>query len=301
MNVTPAPQGTTVEGAQQRIAALLNPQPEEKAEPSLLGTTPVTEETTQPEVTPEVQTFKVKVDGADLDVPLDELLKGYSRTSDYTRKTQKVSEERKALEAEAAAVKQEREQYANALKVLESQLTTEEQVDWARLESEDPIAYATKKLKDRDRKDQLALVQQEQQRIAYLRAEEERKALLVHVQTEQAKLADAIPEWKDAKVAKAEKEKLSSYLQGLGYSEADISQIYDHRAVVTIRKAALYDEMMSKAKTTTEKVGNSPKTARPGNLQPQTSKEFAQAREQLRKTGKPADAVAALNHILRVK
>jgi hypothetical protein len=301
MNVTPAPQGTTVEGAQQRIAALLNPQPEEKAEPSLLGTTPVTEETTQPEVTPEVQTFKVKVDGADLDVPLDELLKGYSRTSDYTRKTQKVSEERKALEAEAAAVKQEREQYANALKVLESQLTTEEQVDWARLESEDPIAYATKKLKDRDRKDQLTLVQQEQQRIAYLRAEEERKALLVHVQTEQAKLADAIPEWKDAKVAKAEKEKLSSYLQGLGYSEADISQIYDHRAVVTIRKAALYDEMMSKAKTTTEKVGNSPKTARPGNLQPQTSKEFAQAREQLRKTGKPADAVAALNHILRVK
>jgi DNA repair exonuclease SbcCD ATPase subunit len=298
MDVTNTPpSGTSVE---QRLSALLSPQPQ--AEPSLLGTaTSDPEETSQPEVTPDVQTFKVKVDGADLDVPLDELLKGYSRTSDYTRKTQKVSEERKALEAETSAVKKEREQYTNALKVLESQLSTEEQVDWARLEIEDPIQYATKKLKDRDRKDQLALVQQEQQRIAYLRAEEERKALLTHIQAEQAKLADAIPEWKDAKVAKTEKEKLSSYLADLGYSEADISQIYDHRAVQTIRKAWLYDEMMSKAKTQTEKVGNSPKTARPGNLQPQTSKEYAQAREQLRKTGKTVDAIAALNHILRVK
>ena len=45
---------------------------------------------------PQVRTFKVKVDGEEVEVPEDELLKGYSRTQDYTRKTQQLAEQRKA-------------------------------------------------------------------------------------------------------------------------------------------------------------------------------------------------------------
>ena len=45
------------------------------------------------------QTFRVKVDGEEVEVPLDELLKGYSRTADYTRKTQAIAEARKQAEA----------------------------------------------------------------------------------------------------------------------------------------------------------------------------------------------------------
>lgn len=300
MDVNSAPKGTTVDGAASKIAALLNPTQEAPESPptSLVEPGEVTEDISQPSPTTEVQTFKVKVDGEELDVPLDELLKGYSRTSDYTRKTQKISEERKALEAEASRVKQEREQYSQALKLIENNLSQEPKVDWARLEQEDPIAYATQKLKERDRKDQLYAIQQEQHRVAYLQAEEQKKALETYVQTEQAKLADAIPEWKDAKVAKAEKEKLSNYLQNLGYSEAEISQIYDHRAVVALRKAALYDEMMSKARTQVEKAGNSPKTTRPGNLQQFGSKDREQAFIKA-KSGKVNDVAAALKHILK--
>ena len=299
MDVNTAPKGTTVDGAAVKLAALFNPQPQAETPPtSLVEPESVTEETSQPDSKLEVQTFKVKVDGEELDVPLDELLKGYSRTSDYTRKTQKVSEERKALEAEAAAVKQEREQYQQALQAVAKSLSQEPQIDWAKLEQEDPIAYATAKLKERDRKDHLMQVQMEQQRIAHLQADEQRKALETYVQTEQAKLADAIPEWRDAKVAKAEKEKLSNYLQNLGYSEAEISQIYDHRAVVALRKAALYDEMMSKAKSQVEKAGTSPKTARPGNLQQQSSREAQMAFQQA-KSGKLNDVARALNFIIK--
>ena len=48
------------------------------------------EEDTQDETKPEV--FTVKVDGKEIEVTLDELQKGYSRTQDYTRKTQQVAE-----------------------------------------------------------------------------------------------------------------------------------------------------------------------------------------------------------------
>lgn len=298
-----APTGTTVKEAAVQIAAILNPPVEEEKKEEAVEASQEegTEETSQPESTPEVQTFRVKVDGEEVEVPLDELLKGYSRTSDYTRKTQKIAEERKALESEAYQVKAERQQYAEALNLLANQLASqEEKVDWARLEVEDPIGYATRKLKERDRKDQLTLVQMEQQRIAHLQSEEQRKALESYVQAEQAKLADAIPEWKDAKVAKAEKEKLATYLVNLGYSEAEISQLYDHRAVVALRKAVLYDEMISKAKSTVETVKNSPKTARPGNLQDQpANKSYLDAKQKLAQSGKISDFARAFSELNR--
>jgi len=51
------------------------------------------EETQEEEEQPQVYT--VKVDGKEIEVTLDELQKGYSRTQDYTRKTQQVAETRK--------------------------------------------------------------------------------------------------------------------------------------------------------------------------------------------------------------
>jgi hypothetical protein len=75
-----------------------------------------TEEQEQPRV------FSVKVDGKEVEVTLDELQKGYSRTQDYTRKTQQIAEVRKQTEVELQAVRAEREQYAQLLSALESQV-----------------------------------------------------------------------------------------------------------------------------------------------------------------------------------
>ena len=41
---------------------------------------------------------RIKVDGEDLDVPLKEALQGYSRTADYTRKTQELAAQRQQVE-----------------------------------------------------------------------------------------------------------------------------------------------------------------------------------------------------------
>ena len=54
------------------------------------------------------QTFRVKIGGEEVEVPLDELLKGYSHTADYTRKTQAIAEARKqAEEAERIRIQAE--------------------------------------------------------------------------------------------------------------------------------------------------------------------------------------------------
>lgn len=51
----------------------------------------------------------VRVDGEDVTVPLSEAVQGYSRTQDYTRKTQALSDERTNLEAGLEEVRQYRQ------------------------------------------------------------------------------------------------------------------------------------------------------------------------------------------------
>ena len=93
--------------------------------------------------------YKVVVDGQELEVTLDELMKGYSRQSDYTRKTEKLSQERKILEdrnAQAQRLNEEakikRDEYAANIKLLEEQfLANESKVDMDKLYAEDPAEY----------------------------------------------------------------------------------------------------------------------------------------------------------------
>ena len=287
-----APKGITPETI-NALKGFLNPEgePVETSTESQPADNP---EDSVAEAQPEVRTFKVKVDGEELEVPEDELLKGYSRTSDYTRKTQKLSEERKALEAEAQAVRAEREQYSRTLEALKGQLQSVSEPDWSTLADQDPIEFVKQKELHRDRKEKLQALEMEQRRVAELQSQEQQRAFHTYLQDEQVKLTHAIPEWKNAEIAKTEKEKIANFALNLGYSEADLAQIYDHRAVVALRKAALYDEMMSKAKTQTEKVKDGPKTVSPGNLMPASrAKEFAKQREQLSKSGKERDFIAA--------
>ena len=292
-----APRGITSETI-DKIKAHLAPEAAKEvpeSEPTEAAeVTPEVEEESTEEPQAEVKTFRVKVDGEEIEVPEDELLKGYSRTKDYTKKTQKLAEERKAFEAEFQSVRSEREQYTKALEALKGQLQSAKEPDWERLQNEDPIEFVKQKELWRDRKEQFALIEQEKHRVAELQAQEQQKAFHSFLQEEQSRLLDALPEWKDAKKAQAEKEKIASFASSLGYSDEELAQIYDHRAVVALRKAALYDEMMSKAKSQSEKVKDSPKTQRPGNLQPVTrAKEFASAKEQLKSRGKVDDFVTA--------
>ena len=63
-------------------------------------------ETTEPETEPEtVPLYKVKVDGQEIEVPLEEALLGYQRSEAFKKRMQEVAEDRKALEREREALR----------------------------------------------------------------------------------------------------------------------------------------------------------------------------------------------------
>jgi hypothetical protein len=255
-----------------------------------------TEEDEQPQV------FTVKVDGKEIEVTLDELQKGYSRTQDYTRKTQQIAETRKAVEAEAAAIRAEREQYAQLLGALQQQLETagEQPIDWERLYAEDPIEWVRQRELSRDKQEKQAAIQSEQQRLSQLSAQQRAEEMKTILAQQQEELIKAVPEWKDSKKAKAEKALLIEFGQKIGYSEEELKNVFDHRAVVTLRKAALYDQMVSKRKDIKPVVNNGPRPVKPSAAgRVSSTTEGTRAKQRLAKTGRVDDAARAIELLMK--
>jgi len=255
-----------------------------------------TEEQEQPQV------FSVKVDGKEVEVTLDELQKGYSRTQDYTRKTQQIAEVRKQTEVELQAVRAEREQYAQLLSALESQVqqVAQPNIDWDRLYQEDPIEWVRQREVMRDNQEKAAAIQSEQQRLSQLSQQEQAQFMQQKLQHEQEALLAAIPDWKDAKKAQAEKALLVEFGQKIGFTPDELKNVVDHRAVLMLRKAALYDQMMSKRGNIKPVTNNGPRPAKPGAAgRVSNTTEAVRAQQRVAKTGRVDDAANAIFQLLK--
>ena len=247
------------------------------------------------------QTFTVKVDGKEVSVTLDELQKGYSRTQDYTRKTQQIAEVRKQVEQETQAVRAEREQYAQLLGALQAQLqSSEPQVDLERLYHEDPIEWVRQKEVMRERQEKLGAIQSEQQRLSQVSQYEQQRAMEAQLASQQEALLAALPDWKDPKKAKAEKALVIESAKAAGFTDEDLKSVYDHRLVLLLRKAALFDQMVSKRQGIKPVVNNGPRTAKPGAAgRVSTTTESMRAKQRLAKTGRVDDAASAIELLLK--
>jgi len=254
----------------------------------------------EPEEQEQPQTFSVKIDGKEVSVTLDELQKGYSRTQDYTRKTQQIAEVRKQVEQETQAVRAEREQYAQLLGALQAQLqSSEPQVDLDRLYHEDPIEWVRQKEVLRDRQEKAYAIQAEQQRLYQLSQQEQQQSIQQHLESQKDALLAALPEWKDPKKAKLEKAMLIESAKSAGFSDEDLKSVYDHRLVLLLRKAALFDQMVSKRQGIKPVVNNGPRPAKPGAAgRVSATSEVTRAKQRLAKTGRIDDAADAILKLL---
>jgi len=237
----------------------------------------------------EPQTYRVRVGDDEVDLTLDELQSGYMRQSDYTRKTQQVAEGRKQADAELQALAAERQSYADQLAAVEAALQQSEpsQEFWDNLNAEDPLEYVRQREAYRDRKEAMAQVQTEKERVhqeqmATLQAQAQER-----LKQEGQKLLQAIPEWRDPDTAQKEKTAVYTYAQRhLGYTADELQSAGDHRAINALRKAYLYDELMKQKPAATKKAKKAPKMVKGG--QPTTKRETSakKRQQQLHNIGK---------------
>lgn len=246
--------------------------------------------------------FVVKVDGKELEVDKEELIRGYQREADYTRKTQKLAEERRQVESEFQQVLAEREQYAQVLGQLKQKVQEFEpaEPDWNALEAQDPVEYARQWTHFQRRQQQMQAIQQEEARVNALRQAEQQKHLQAMLVAERDKLLEKIPEWKSPEKAKAERTSVLEYGKELGFSDTELDQVTDSRAVVALYKAMKYDQLMSKKPELQSKIKKAPKLLSPGSSGSVSSKSSDKARAQnrLAQTGSVKDAAALFDKFI---
>ena len=248
------------------------------------------------EQAPKDEKFIVKVDGKEIEVPKDELIRGYQREADYTRKTQKLAEERKLVESEFLQVREERQTYAQILGQLQQKLQEFEppEPDWNRLEVEDPTEYARQWTSHQRRQQQKYAIQAEELRIAQLQNADAQKHIHATLAAETARLKEKIPEWNSPEKAKAEGKALLEYGQVLGFSEQELNTITDSRALLALHKAWKYDQMMSKRPEFQAKIKKAPRMVTPGSAGNVSSKssDLNNAKKRLAQTGSVRDAAS---------
>jgi hypothetical protein len=302
--------GTVEEAAGQFLSLMDGGEPsQEQVEPVESDETEAQEdeesyEGEEQEEVEEQPVYRIKAAGEEKDVTLDDLVKSYQLGADYTKKTQEIAEQRKAVEAERAAIeesRQLRDAYAQRLQAIEQFLSQQQSEDDLEILKEtDPIGYAVKVADLSQKEKQLSAVRAEQYRLAQQQQAEYQQNLQQFVQTEMAKLSQALPEFADPEKGQAVRSDLRKFAASIGYSDEELSQVYDSRHVQVLYKAMQYDKLMQSKPQITKKVNEAPKMLKPGVAKAKSSEADALKKEKarLRDSGRVADAAAIFERFL---
>ena len=227
------------------------------------------------------------VDGESLTI--EELKLGWLRQSDYTKKTQTLSEGRKANDAQS----EQTHATMNALLAASgADLSRFEGVNWERVAVENPDQYAQAKANFEQTKSTYDYIKaqadqyrgQQQQQVDTEQKEAAQESLTV--------LKTNIPNWSNDLYYK-----IGEYaLKDLGVSGEEFNQVADHRMITALYKAMQYDQQKTVAIKKKLKSGPSKTLSggKAGTAKSSVSEASRKTRERLKKTGKVADAAAAI-------
>lgn len=299
----------TLDQAADQISNLLNPQPEdtqpqetpdqpqeateaeteeEAAEPDATAEESETEEDSQEE---KPQPVEIVIDGEKLSI--EEIKASRLRHADYTRKTQELADHRKQMEAEAAALKQERELYAQLLPALQAQLQ-EQEPDWDKLFEQDPNNAPKEYVKYQQRKEAARLAAAEAERVRNQQQSETEQQYRARLNEEYGKLLKAVPEWTNPDKYKADIEKLVGVAKQFGFTDQELNGFTDHRQILVLRAAA---QSMDQQKRVQAVKAAEPKVAvvKPGaKPAPKKVDGITEAKQRLARSGKVDDLAEIL-------
>ena len=320
---------SNVQGAAEKIAGILDPkkgQPEKKpeepkAEPS---ETPekqevqesqaeseatneqVTENTETEETTTELQEepnlHRLKVNGQEIEVSLDELKAGYSRDSDYRQKTHNLGIEKRELDGQRESLRQTydtRLQELNELIATADATVRQEQgsQDIQKLWEEDPTTAARLDYQMREKNRQLDDVRSKAR-------EAQTRQYNEFLDTQRELAAQKIPEYSDPNKADQFKINMRNSLRSYGFNDQEIGQLADHRFLMVAKDAMGYKNLKDKKPIVQKKVANAPKVVKAGVAKSSTSSGREQIRNKINRLGKTGhikDAQAAIMDMINLK
>ena len=245
---------------------------------------------------PAEQLFTVKVDGREQQVPLDELLRGYSGQAYIQKGMKEVAETKQQAAAVYEALMSERQQiaqFAQAMQTGQMPMRPPEPPS-EELLAKDPIGYLEARVKYDKELGAFQQGQQAMQELAARQAQAEEQSHRVRLAKEQQLLAQAIPAFaKPETAAKVKQDLLKAGQEVYGFGQEELSAVADHRMLRVLHDAAQYRRLMA-GKVAEKQPTQAPKTPviKPGvKVGEQAGKKAKteKAKAQMKRTGSVDD------------
>lgn len=258
-----------------------------------------TEETE--EETDESEIFVVIVDGEEVEIKEDELLSGYQRQKDYTRKTQELATERSKVNSYVEQLEAERQKYVDKLAELVEQdvdgLKEYENIDWADLKANDTQKFLMLQYEMNEKRTALQTKLDAKTKAQEQAREEKEISNAEFYKTQNERAKEIVEGWQGA-----EHEALIEGLQGqakaIGFTEAE-EDLFKHAIVIKLlQKAQAFDDLKHTQEAVVEKKikRKVPKVVKAGTPQQKPkpeAKRFNDSFNKLKKTGNIKDSVDA--------
>ena len=251
----------------------------------------------------ERKTFRVKANGEEKDVTLNELVEGYQKGSKTTlRKVSSISSTKvKQVEAEAHAVNeamQMREEYAHRLGQVQQLLqNNNDDMNLEELKENDPIQYAVKVAEQTENNKKLQLLQREQEKLAHAQQQQVAHHQAKVVAHESQMLTEKVKEFSDPKKAEQLKGEIRNFGKSIGFTDQELAQVYDHRHVMVMQKAMEYDKLQKANPSVAKKLKQAPKMAKKGNKVANVDV-YTKQKKRLKQSGKLTDAVDVFKNFI---
>ena len=249
----------------------------------------------------ERKTYRVKAGGEERDVTLKELVSGYQKGDDYTKKSQTLAEARKKVEAHAHEVQQAmqvKEEYAQRLAQVEQFLMSDnEPVNLDELKENDPIQYAIKVAEQTETNKKINLLRQERAKVQQQQQAYQSQQQHAVVQNEAKMLSEKVKEFSDPKKAEQIKNDIRSFGKSVGFSDSELSQVYDHRHVLILQKAMEYDKLQQSKAGVNKKMSNAPRMAKKGK-RVVNADVYTKQKKRLRSSGSLDDATSVFKNFI---
>lgn len=241
---------------------------------------------------------RITVDGEPMEVSLAEMARGYTRTATFHKRMGELSQGVQALhhaKLELDGYYNAHVERANALEsYIQAFMPTEP--DWNALRQANPAEAANLRFEWEDFQRKLHGLQQSRAEAMQAMQAQHQERLSQFANANRAQLAARHPEWKQEKVWRRDNESMRRSAKAAGYTDEEVSQLYDARAVEILLKAARYDRMMaSKPKPVRSVPKNGNGVTRP---RPNISRSFDRAEKRLSRTGTVSDAASVFERML---
>ena len=253
------------------------------------------------------QSLKLKVNGEEIDKPLEEVIALAQQGLDYTKKTQEVAEQRKALEDYAQTIKVQEQNFMQQVELnnaligdiaklqsVDNQLAQFDQVNWQELSDTDFVEaqklFFTYNQLQQQRSTLAQDLGQKQQQLQAQQAQSVQERIVKGKEI----LAKEIPNW-----SRETSQAIISTGKEYGFSDDELGMIVDPRHVKVLHDAMQWRKLQANTGVK-NKVAQAKPVVKPGakDTKQAASTQHKQTRDNLRKSGKSEYAAKLIEDMI---